>query len=375
VVAHPIKLLLTSVGSLVGQNILDVLDYPGFSRRSLMRVIGTNSRAEAAGNFRCDCCYLVPATAAPEYPARMREILLKESPDLILCCRDEDTVALGQLKVRHPELPGVLPIPEPRIALIGLDKWQTWLFTRKYSLPFAETFMPGQSGDGAALGAFCGRVGYPLIAKPARGSGSRDVCFVRDAHDAAVMAEHPDYVFQEYLGDPRGLEPYFATLQGPPPLFAQFSNAGYHVGHTVINPRGEVAPITVTENHTDFGHTTSNRRILDATLDALTADYAHALFREGGAGPIGVQLRRDRDGAWKAVEINLRATGGTLARFLRGNDELSLIINAFVPGALFPELRPYGIDRCGQVVRQYYTYPIFDSEVSILQSCGMWSRS
>ena len=371
----PIKLLLTSVGCLVGQNILDVLDYPSFSRRSLMRIIGTNSVPNAASNFCCDRCYLVPPTAAVEYTARMREILLKESPDLILCCRDEDTLALSQLKSRHPELPGALPVVEPQAALIGLDKWRTWLFTRKHSLPFAESFMPGQSGDGLELEAFCRRVGYPLIGKPARGAGSRGVCFVRDAHDAEAIAKHPDYVFQEYVGDPRSLESYFATLRGPPPLFAQLTNAGYYVCHTVIDPSGDIAPIMVTENHTEYGHTTLNRRILDATLDALTVDYARALFLEGGAGPMSVQLRRDRDGAWKAVEMNLRATGGTLARFLRGMDELHLIINAFVPGATFPELRPHGIDRCEQVVRQYYTYPILNSEVSILQDCGVWSRS
>jgi hypothetical protein len=175
------------------------------------------------------------------------------------------------------------------------------------------------------------------------------------------MAQRPHYVFQEYIGDPRSLEPYFATLQGPPPLFAQFTNAGYHVCHTVISPSSDIAPIAVTENHTNYGHTTLNRRILDSTLDALTVDYARALFLEGVAGPMSIQLRQDRNGAWKALEINLRATGGTLARFLRGMDELYLIIKAFVPGASFPELRPHGIDGCEQVARQYYSYPVFDS--------------
>ena len=369
------KVLLTSVGSLVGQNILDVLEYPGFSRRSLMRVVGTNSVPDAACNFRCDRCYLLPLTATAEYSARMREILLEESPDLILCCRDEDTLALSQLKSQHPELPGTLPVAEPRAALIGVDKWHTWLFTRKHSLPFAETFMLDQSGDKAALETFCRQVGYPLIAKPTRGAGSRGVCFVRDAHDAQAMAQRPHYVFQEYIGDPRGLEPYFEALQGPPPLFAQFTNAGYHVCHTVISPRSDIAPIAVTENHTEYGHTTLNRRIFDSTLDALTVEYARALFLEGVAGPMSIQLRQDRNGAWKALEINLRATGGTLARFLRGMDELYLIIKAFVPGASFPELRPHGIDGCEQVARQYYSYPVFDSEVSILKRSGVWSRS
>ena len=368
-----VKLLLTSVGGLAGHNILDVLEYPGFSRRSLVRVVGTNSTPDAACNFRCDRCYLVPVTATAEYPARMREILLEESPDLILCCRDEDTLALSQLKNQHPELPGALPVVEPRAALIGLDKWQTWLFTRKHSLAYAESFMPGQTGDGAALEAFCRRVGYPLIAKPTHGAASRGVCFIRDTHDAQAVAQRPGYMFQEYVGDPRSLEPYFAILHGPPPLFAHFAKAGYHVCHTVISRSGDITPIAVTENHVHYGHTTLNRRILDPLLDALTVDYARALFLEGVAGPMAIQIRRDRDGDWKVLEINLRATGGTLARFLRGIDELYFIIKAFVDTP-FPELRPYGIDGCEQVVKQYYSYPVFDSDVLILKRSGVWSR-
>lgn len=368
------KLLLTSVGSLVAHNLLEVLEFPGLSRRSLVQLVGTNSIPDAAGNFRCDRCYLVPMTAAPEYPARMRDILLQESPDLILCGRDEDTYFLSQLKKQYPELPGVLPVDSPHAALIGLDKWQTWLFARKHALPFAESFMPGESGDGAALEAFCQRVGYPLVAKPARGAASRGVCFIRNASDAQIMAQQQGTVFQEYVGDPQILNEYFAGLQGPPSLFSQFKDAGYYVSHTIIAPSGDLAPIVMTENQTLFGHTFWSRRVADATLDALAVDYARALVLEGGAGPMNVQLRRDRHGVWKAVEINLR-TSGLLGRFLLGVDQLSSLINAFVPGASFPELRPPASDRCNQIVKQYYSYQVFDSDVAVLQHAGVWSQS
>lgn len=368
------KILLTSVGSLVAHNILEVLEFPGLSRRSLVELVGTNSIPDAAGNFRCDRCYLVPMTVTADYPARMRDILLQESPDLILCGRDEDTYALSKLKREHPELPGVLPIGSPQVALIGLDKWQTWLFARKHALPFAESFMPGASGDGSALEAFCRRVGYPLVAKPARGSASRGVCFIRDARDAQTMAQQKDYVFEEYVGNPQDLDAYFASLQGPPPLFSQFKDAGYVVSHTIIAPNGDLAPIVVTENQTLFGHTFSSRRIADATLDAIAADYARALTLEGGAGPMNVQLRRDRHGVWKAVEINLR-TSGLLGRFLLGVDQLSSLINTFVPNASFPELRAPGSDQCDLIVKQYYSYQVPDADVAVLQRAGVWSRS
>ena len=370
-----VKLLLTSVGSRVGQHILDVLEYPGFSRRSLVQVVATNSLPDAACNFRCDRCYLVPLTAAAEYPARMQDILRDEFPDLILCGRDEDTYALSQLKSQHPELPGALPLGPPRTALIGLDKWQTWLFARKHRLPFAESFMPGQSGGGAALDAFCRRVGYPLIAKPTRGAASRGVCYVRNACDAEVLARRKNYLFQEYVGEPRALEPYFATLQGPPPLCAQSTDAGYHASDTIIGPSGDIAPIVVRENHAVSGDVMDwSRRVVDPTLDALASDYARAMLLEGGTGPMNVQFRQNCDGLWIAVEINLR-TNGLLNQFLMGVDRLGFIVNTFVPGASFPELRPHNADRCDQVQLQIYSYQVFGSDVSILRNSGVWSRS
>ena len=369
------KLLITSVSSLVGQNILDVLEWPGSSRRSFVRVVGTNSLAAAAGNFRCDRCYLVPESAATEYRARIREILLEESPDLILCGRDEDTLALSQLKAEHPGLPGALPVGEPRSALIGLDKWQTWLFSRRYGLPFAESFMPGQSGDGAALEAFCRHVGYPLVAKPARGFGSRGVYFARDFHDAEVLAQREDCLLQEYLGDPLSLEPYFAALRGPPPLFAHAPNTGHYTCQTVIAPNGDIAPVFIMAHCLEYGMPLFVTRVSDPSLDALTMAYVRALAAEGVLGPVIVDFIRDCHGNWKVPEINLRNAGSTLARFLLGRDELYLIVRAFVPDVSFPELRPAEVDRPDHVSRYLSAYPLSDTTITTLNDAGVWSRS
>jgi len=44
------RIAITNVGSLVGQNILDALH----GRRDGIEVVGINSAAEAASNFRCE---------------------------------------------------------------------------------------------------------------------------------------------------------------------------------------------------------------------------------------------------------------------------------------------------------------------------------
>lgn len=369
------KWLITSVASLVGQNILDVLEYPEFSRRSLVNIVGLNSLPDSAGNFRCDRCYLVPPTGSAEYSSRICEILYEESPDLILCGRDEDTLVLSRLKREHPDLPGALPCADPHAALVGIDKWQTWLFTRRHGLPFAESFMVGEPCIDADLETFCRRVGYPLIAKPVRGFASRGVCFVRHAAEAQSIARQRDFLFQEYLGDPRELEPYFAGLQGPIPLFACAPGTGHYSCQTMIAPDGQITPVFISHHPQEYGRSLCNRRVSDSALAELTEAYARAFVAEGGAGPLNLGFRRDREGRWKVQEINLRHTGSTFARLLLDFDELYYSVRDFVPGATFPKFASGKSERFNRVDQYRYTYAIPDSAVAALESSGVWSRT
>ena len=367
--------MITSVGSLVGQGILDVLECPGRSRRDLVTVIGTNSLADAPNNFRCDGCYLVPQTADAAFAGRMRDILTAEAPDLILCGRDEDTLAVSCLKADGPKLPGVLPTGKPEAAMIGLDKWQSWLFARKHGLPFAETFMPGVSGDEAALAVFCREFGYPLIAKPARGFASIGVQFVRDADDVRQVVQREGYLLQEYLGDPQPLQAYFAAFEGLPPLFVHAPSTDQYSCMAIAGPTGEIGPSIALRVHLDFGMGTRLARVTDPALDQFIGAYMRAMAAEGVAGPANMNVRRDRHGAYKALEINLRNTGATFPRFLRGFDEIYQIVRAFVPHVDFPARDLAETDRPDRISRYFSAQPINDRLVESLQRTGRWSRS
>lgn len=368
------KLLITSVGSLVGQNILDVLDYSGYSRRAQVEVIGANSVPDSPSNFRCDRCYLVPDADTVEFSPRFEQILLEEVPDLILCGRDEDTVVLSQLKAARRDLPGVLTCDNPDAATIAFDKHQTALFALKHGLPFAESLVPETAGREASVIEFCERVGYPVVAKPVRGSGSRGVFFLRDEVDARTIARHDGFMFQEYLGEPEELVAYFETLVGVPPLFVQAPVPGHYSCQAVVAPTSDVSSLCVMYNHHEYGHTVWNSRVSDATLDALALTYVEKLIGEGARGPINVQCRRDRRGEWKVQEVNLRNTGSTLSRFLLGWDELFLIVRDFVPCAAFPAVYLSGSEKVNRVTKRYFAYPIPDDAVAALKARGVWSR-
>ena len=333
---HKTKILITSVGSLVGQNLLDVLDSPIFPRRRLVTVIGCNSIAASPNNFRCDRCYLVPNTASPEFRSELIAILETEQPDLILSGRDEDTETVATIMRDNPHLSGKLPYGRVESLRAALNKWETWRFTQRHSLPFARVFVFGYSGGLAELKDFVETAGYPLIAKPIQGFGSHGVFFVRNWRHAEMVAKLENYLFQEYLGDPESLEAYFEKMDGPTPLFAHAPNIFHHSCHTVIAPDGNIAPIFVSRNEHDSGVTVGFRKVEHPVLESLTLDYARALHEEGGYGPVTVQFRQARDGAWKAQEMNMRTNGNTYPRFLMGQDDLGLIMQGVMPEAEFP---------------------------------------
>lgn len=365
-----IRLLIVSVGSLVGRNILDSLEFPGLPRRALVHVAGTNSVAASPNNFRCDECHLVPPTASADYPAAMSEVIRKVCPDLILCARDADTAPIWSLLEQDSSLPGRMPYGNLRTILYALDKWQSALFCRKHDLPFAKSLVVSGAQNPEAVRAFVEELGYPLIAKPVEGFASKGVFFVRSWDDVLHFRALQGYMLQEYLGDPAPLEDYFRMLEGPAPLFSEVPNVTHHTCHVPIAPDGTIGEIFVLRNHHNFGAVTRLQRVQHPEAEAVALRFAQAFVAEGGCGPLSVQLRRDRLGRLKAQEMNLRTTGSTYARLMMGQDELGFIVREWLPHVDFPvferALPAYGLS----VLKSLGSEMMWESDVAEMAGGG-----
>lgn len=214
-----IKILISSVGSFVGQNILDVFEYQGFYRRNLVSIIGTNSLAESPNNFRCDVCYSVPDTSHPDFIKIMISIIENEQPDIIFSARDEDSVVVALIMKDNSQLSGLLPCGDISTLFIGLNKAESLRFSQRHDLPFATSFVSEISGSFDDLKAFVNNVGFPLISKPLKGFASKGVVFVRNWEELLPLYEEKINIFQEYLGNPDTLEDYFYHFTKHIPLF------------------------------------------------------------------------------------------------------------------------------------------------------------
>lgn len=369
-----IKLLIVSVGSLVGQNILDALEFSEFYRRHHFHIVGTNSLSQTSNIYRCDEGCLVPLTTSEEYPQKIKEILKDVQPDIILTARDADTSVLKEIMTQDNSLPGLLPFGTLNSVNAALNKWKSFTFCRKYNLPFAESFVSGKFEIEKQLTTFIKNVGYPLIAKPIKGFASKNVFFVKDWEDTRYFLGKEGVLFQEYLGKPEDINSYINSLNSPVPLFTEMPNISHHTCHIPIRSDGKIGDIFVLRNHHNFGAVTKLQRVHHPELESLSADFSRAFIKEGGYGPLSVQFRTDKNGLYKAQEMNLRTTGSTHPRLMMGQDEIGYIINDLRPDLKFPVYERSKPIFDSIVVKSLYSYQIQKKDISQLEHSGHWRK-
>lgn len=365
------KLLITSVGSLIGQNILDSVE----NRRNLIQVIGLNSVAQIPRNFRCDKAYLVNRTESADFKSQFLAIVEEEKPDMILPGRDEDCVFLCKIKEEFPNLYGNnIPFGNSSIPQMMFDKYASYEFCKIHQLPFADTYLANDATVNLeGLKSFIGRNGYPIVAKPQKGFGSQGVYFaLNDQHIAELSQD--DVVFQEYLGDPADVQKFEQFYHKGIPLFFQLPEHKHYALQGVIDLDGELSELFFTINTLVFGRNEYIEQIFDKSAEEIGRRFAEVLYNNGWYGPINIQMKLDVNGRWKALELSPRHTGSTSGRLQLGFDEFGILCDKFIPEHKIPNLTQKQKIK-GQVFKYLQDNIVLDEDVSTLESKKVWKKS
>jgi carbamoyl-phosphate synthase large subunit len=364
------KILITSVGSLVGQNILDSIE----ERRKDLKIIGLNSIAESQRIYRCDRAYLVPQTASPDFTVAFQDIIEKEQPDIILPGRDYDIVFLANYKKKNSYKNALIPVGEPHLAEMMLDKYQTHLFAEKYGLPYAATILYRNSSDEASLKAFVQEYGFPLLVKPREGFASMNVIIITNNHQLDnLLKDGGEILFQEYLSPVEGLEKFQKQLLKGIPLTFQIPICDHMVSQVVISKNGNLLDYISTKQNLVMGRTEYARVYDDPDLNNMVENYANTLAEQGWWGFLNIQSRRDRNQKWKVFELNPRMSGATSARLLLGLDELGLLLNEEKPEWHFP-VEKDNTKRCNHVFKYVSDFSVADSDIEQFRVNGFWQK-
>ena len=366
-----IKILITSIGSLVGQNILDVLEL----RRNYVKVIGTNSVAENHRNFRCDTVYLVPPTSqTSDFTKAFDKIFQDEQPDIVFAGRDIDVVFLAKYKENHPEIGNRIPEGNSTIANIIYDKYESHLFAKKNKLPFADTLLYRDKRDVKNLNKFIAKHGFPLVVKPRKGFGSLNVFFLTDQTKAdSIIEKGEEVLIQEYLSPDENFDKYIAEYERGVPLFFQIPEDKHYVSHIVISPGREVLGRISTHHNLVGGKAESTVLFKNKGIDNLVNLYTKALISAGWIGSLNLQYKPDKIGNWKVFEMNSRMVGATSSRLLLGFDEIALLINSFLPDMEFPNLSTINYKK-GVVLKYLTDHFVKEEDVAVLSENNYWYK-
>jgi len=318
-------LLLTTCGNAVAAMTIAVLA----PWRDRIRIVGLNAEADAAPNFLCDAVHLVPSTQErAAWHARVAGILRAERPDLVLPTRDGDLEPLADLAAAGGMPSALVLAPGPRSAAMMADKHAQHRFARDHGLPFAESAV-----DLAAAERLVAHTGFPVIAKPRRGTGAQGLRVVRDWEVAGRLLAQ-DALLQPFVGDRAildapGLDPALGM-----PLLESLDRHRYVSSVGVVLPDRRVLDCGAIENDFVAPQRCRVTRVEDAALTAMTRALGAALAATDFLGFFNLQAVRDRDGAWIPFEYNGRLIGAVLSRRALNLLEMPVLLHLLLGEAL-----------------------------------------
>ncbi|WP_313560205.1 ATP-grasp domain-containing protein [Ruminiclostridium cellobioparum] len=192
-----INILVTGAGSTMGQSVIKALLMSKYGET--VNIFVSNSEPLGAAFFISDRVkgrYIVPIAKSPDYIPKIIKICKIENIQGIFSGTEHEIYALsnGALEIKK-ETGAVVFLSRPEVIDIGTDKYKTYLYFKKNSLPFAKTVL---FDDYKRLVKNCG---YPIFMKPRRASASRNIYKINSETELyeKKFANSEDIVLQEFL--------------------------------------------------------------------------------------------------------------------------------------------------------------------------------
>jgi carbamoyl-phosphate synthase large subunit len=265
------------------------------------RILGTGNTPWTPGFAACDAAFLLPDIDSEGYVEAVLDLCRDQEVGGLLSFNDADVYKLAQSAGLFSELGVTLFIPRAESADIAFDKFRTYEFLRDQDIPTPRTVLdPAQAEE----------LGFPVVVKPRRGSGSRNTFIARSGGQLEVFATtEEDMIFQEYVkGEEFDIE-LCGDLQGETVGFSAWNKYQSRMGET------ERAETFREEVVFDLGMRLG--RLMKVP------------------GPMDIDLIR-RDGVIHVLEFNPRFGGGYPVSHLAGADFPGLLMEILRTGSARP---------------------------------------
>lgn len=298
------NIAVTGVGAVIGHGVVKSIRNSSTLRSS--HIIGLDCNPDAVGFFQCDQHYTISRVDAPGYIDSLIDIFKKEAVDVFLPLIEEEFLPVHDNMELFGRI-GTRVVIQPRDTIrIFLDKYTTVIALKRLgiSTPESVIFTPRNRDKVLQLKEQCG---FPLIAKPRRGRGSRGLFLIKnmkqlDAYMELLKCEN--YLLQQYLDADD--EEYTCTIFKTPSM-----NEPYFIAlkRQLLN-----------------GTTVSAEVTFDDSLMKTCSDIAKKVPIEGS---LNIQIRK-KDGTPYVFEINPRYSSTVFIRAMCGFNDVEMGIEYFL---------------------------------------------
>ena len=243
------------------------------------------------------------------------------------------------------------PLAAPAGDLVAMtrDKAASSDWCTAFDIAHAPTQVTGDPD--AKIRSRVAEWGFPLVAKPTRGSGSLGVTVVLNDEQLDEVLETPGLVIQPFLSPPPTLAP---DLSRGVPLFWEVPCDDEPGVMALFGPNGEIGPHLCFSSRHRLGRNEALWVSDDPTLERFATDVLPKFAAAGWRGPLNLQVRRGRAG-WQVIEINARFSGGTAARLHMGLDEVGWTLNTWLGNGTVPAREG---TRAARVERTFREMPV-----------------
>lgn len=275
--------LVLGVGGNVSQGIIKALRQCTLD----IYIIGACVDKNAPGLYMCDKAFISPYAHDKNFISWYVAICNKHNIDIVFTGVEENIdVILQNREYFEARCQSKFIYPDRTSWEIGSDKYLTcqWLKDNKCNYPRFSL-----ATDCDSLKLLFQTSGFPLIAKPRKGKGSRGIYMIHNEQDLLSIPEPTSYVVEEYIGS---------------------ADHEYTVG-CYCNQQGDLVQSIIMRRILKNG-TTSYCEIVENK--EIKKEITKICDQLHPVGPVNFQLRLDQLGKPTCFEINVRYSGTTAIR-------------------------------------------------------------
>lgn len=334
-----IKVLVTCIGSGVGQSAIDSLNLAGG-----YYILGIDMKLDVYANHYCNKVVMSPSIYDDHYIDFLIELCIENNIDIIIPGHDHELGLLSSHRDKFTKHDIKILVSDSELIYISRDKYKWYDYFRVQGCNVVTTHTLDaymQSPDESL---------FPAIIKPTGGSASQNISIVHSLADVQSVAKEyglEDYIIQPYLLPPTSDENYSALKKAVDNnRLIQLSEISIQL---IFNNQGRFVSSFISRNKLKNG--------VPVVIDTIANEdfeyredlerFIQALENEKVIGPVNLQ-GRITDKGLVFFEMNMRFTGITGNRAQLGFNEVDYLVKDFM-GVALPSLR-YNTNQLG--VRQ-----------------------